>query len=90
MELEEDSGPHLTLEVTKRRSFTVLYCTALYCAIMIINCTVLCCTVLYYAKRRSLTRRPTAFSDCEAVVTGEVAPDRSLEAEYITRVRRAV
>ena len=50
---------------------------------MIINCTVL-------TKRRSLTRRPTAFSDCEAVVTGEVAPDRSLEAEYITRVRRAV
>ena len=52
---------------------------------MIINCTVLCCTVP--TKRRSLTRRPTAFSDCEAVVTGEVAPDRSLEAEYITRVR---
>ena len=46
--------------------------------------------MLYCTVRRSLTRRPTAFSDCEAVVTGEVAPDRSLEAEYITRVRSAV
>ena len=46
MELEEDSSPHLTLEVTKRRSFTVLYCTVLYYNMMIINCTVLHCTVL--------------------------------------------
>ena len=46
MELEEDSGPHLTLEVTKRRSFTALYCTVLYYNMMIINCTVLHCTVL--------------------------------------------
>ena len=38
------------------------------------------------SKKKSLTRRPVTFTDSEAVVMAEVAPDRALEAEYVTRV----
>ena len=39
------------------------------------------------SKKRSLTQRPVSFTDSEAVVMAEVAPDRNLEADYVTRVR---
>ena len=39
------------------------------------------------SKKKSLTRRPVTFTDSEAVVMAEVAPDPALEAEFVTRVR---
>ena len=39
------------------------------------------------SKARSLTRRPTCFSDQPAVMLDELMPDRSLELEYVRRVK---
>ena len=39
------------------------------------------------SKKRSLTQGPVSFTDSEAVVMAEVAPNRALEADYVTRVR---
>ena len=39
------------------------------------------------SKKRSHTRRPVSFTDSQASVMASVAPDRALEADYVTRVR---